>query len=208
MCPCLTPARNLRRKPSCLVFLKYFSCVFQPVFPREIIKGYKVLGELLDTSKCFPPLILHSRFFVVSTLCSCPSQRFSIRQSIKWGYFGEPPGLHSWHFIEQDVAGLLSTAKSPISTEEKRHRSVELDVVQVSESMFSLRQCLLWFPSRRNQHFTGHQSFRSVTATLRMEHFGPNRAEQEDECLKLIKFPFSPVDQGLQCFSLLVCVCV
>lgn len=36
----------------------------------------------------------------------------------------------------------------------------------------------------------------------------PNRAEQEDECLKLIKVSFSPVDQGLQYVSPSFCVCV
>lgn len=64
----------------------------------------------------------------------------------------------------------------------------------------------LGVPGTGATHFTGDQGVRSRTARLRMEYFGPNRAEQEDECLKLMKFSFSPVDQGLQYVSPSFCV--
>lgn len=149
MCPCLTPARNLRRKPFHLVFLRYFSGVFWPVFPREIIKGFKVLGQLPNTSKCFPTLSLHCRFLVVSTLWSSPSQREMLhwpkyKMRLFWGATRIAQLTLHWAGCRmQDVAGLLSPAKSPISTQGKWHSSVEFHMVQVSKSMFNLGQCLL-----------------------------------------------------------------
>lgn len=87
-------------------------------------------------------------------------------------------------------------------------------MMEVSESMLNLGQCLaglsLGVPVRGATDFTEHQDLRSITTILRIEHFGLHRAEQEDECLKLIKFSFSPVDQGLQyvspSFSVHVCL--
>ena len=59
--------------------LKYLSGAFQLLFPRERIKGYKVLDQLHDTSKGFPTLAPHCRFLAVSTLWSSPSQREMLR---------------------------------------------------------------------------------------------------------------------------------
>ena len=60
--------------------------------------------------------------------------------------------------------------------------------------------------------FTEDQGLKSVTGILSMEHFGPKWAEQEHECLKSVKFSFSPIDWSLQCASpslrLCVSVCV
>lgn len=55
--------------------LNYLSDAFQPLFPRERIKGYKGSDQLYDTSKSFPTLALHCRFLAVSTLWSRPFQR-------------------------------------------------------------------------------------------------------------------------------------
>lgn len=60
--------------------LRYLSSAFQPLFPRERIKGYKVLDQLHDTTKGFPMLALHCKFLVVSTLWSSPSQKELLRQ--------------------------------------------------------------------------------------------------------------------------------
>lgn len=40
----------------------------------------------------------------------------------------------------------------------------------------------LGIPVRGTTHFAEDQGLKSVTTILRMEHFGPNRAEQEGEC--------------------------
>lgn len=220
MCPFLTPARNLRRKSFCLVFLRYFSDVFQPILPRELKKGYRVLDQLLDTSTCFPTFSLHCRFLVVSTHWDNPSQRFSTGQSIKWGYFGEPLGFYRWHFIEQGS----ECGRAPLHSKDLHQRCRKM--TQVCRKSCGASFCIhvqpwavpaaglsLGAPVRGTTHFTEDQGLRSVTAISRMGHFGPNRAEQGDECLKWIFFSFSPVDQGLQYVAICnfppsVCVCV
>lgn len=78
---------------------RYLSGAFQPLFPRQRIRGFKVLDQLHDTSKRFPtlcsPLQVSRSFHPQRELLCWP-------QCKARAILGRLPGLHSWNFIEQD----------------------------------------------------------------------------------------------------------
>lgn len=124
--------------------LRYLSSAFQPLFPRERIKGYKVLDQLHDTTKVFPMLALHCKFLVVSTLWSSPSQKELLRQpqckmrSILGGYRDCTADVLLSRI--QDVTGPPPPPQQHWKT---RHSSAKLCVLRAAKPVFILEQCLL-----------------------------------------------------------------
>lgn len=87
---------------------------FLTYFPQGDNKGVQSFGSAPWPANVFPHLVSTADFlwFPLSGAV-LPKERCSIGQSIKWGYSGGPPGLHSWHFIEQDAGCRMWQDSSP-----------------------------------------------------------------------------------------------
>lgn len=216
MCPCLTPARNLRRKPFCLVFLRYFSGVFQPIFLRDLIKGYKFF-QLLDTSKFFFPHFISTVYFLWFPLSEAilSKERFLHWPRYKMRLFWGATRIAQWHFIEQGsgCGKTLLHSKDPHQHWRKmaqvcRNSCGASFRIPVQPRAVPAAGLSLGVPVTGTTHFTEDQGLKTRTAILRMEQ-NAQQSRARRWMFKINKSFFFPSRSGFAiCFSLLLCVCI